>query len=482
MSKKIVNLYHRLLGLPTLTYPIFALTLIALIMITSGYYNFGAEGIIVNSIQRMLDGLPYLSGPTELPLALTTYGPLSSWLFYPINLFFSPQNIHGIGTVLRIIAVVIILLQYTVIRKSPLIKNTALNILFFLYVTFLPDALLSFKPDSLSFLFEILGFIYFQKHLDDGKGASLLKCTFFLALGFLIKLNTIGIGVGLGIYLLSEKKFKNLFVFSILIIFFSIVGFTSFYLIIGDNLYYNLFASTKSYFNFNLDYLFILLKNLIQFMLFPLGILSYLSFKTFKNKSLKNFNSYFFPAAISFLLAFLGQFKSGAFLNYFFGVFLVLIPMAAPSFNLCFPQRRKELLILVALALFSYRTFYLVRIAGNNVLNYPWEEIHKYLEETKQKENPHYYVPGNNSSLFFYKNNLIGSSSEVFLRVSPLHSENTKMLSSRLSTDKSFDKVIIVGSKCGQWKPTGLFKNSISEFVFLEKKIKKICIFSKKSI
>ena len=467
----------KLLSINTVLFPLLALLSTALLMMLSGYYNFGAEGIVFNSIQRLREGLPYLSGPLDFPLALTTYSPVISWLLHPFVFFLSPENIILIGTIARIIAVAIIGLQYLVLRKSKLIPVDSLNLLFFLYITFLPDALLSLKPDSLAFLCEIIGFVLFQKFLKEDQKKFLVLSSVFLGVGFLSKMNTIGVGLGLGLYLLFERRIIDLVIFVVAILTVAIVGFGCFYWLLGDDLILNLLASTKSYFMFTFDHFISTSITMLKLMLYPIAIFIYLGWQSFKEKKIERPISYFLPIVCSFFIAFIGQFKIGAFLNYFFGVFLILILLAGPSFQQCILQTQKKTLLFLSLTslLFIYHLIGTGLIAGNNLYYYPWSQVREYLQ--KQNFAGKIYVPDNNASLYFWRYNNIGSSTEVFLELSPMHSENMKKLTLQLSEMKPFQKAIIVGSNCEKWKPSGIFAGAIADFVYLEKKFRKICVF-----
>ncbi|NBX76727.1 MAG: hypothetical protein EBQ92_09250, partial [Proteobacteria bacterium] len=310
------------------------------LFLTGSLFYFG-EAVSYEGLLRMLQNLPFATLPHELPVSLTPYSPL---FLLPLTLAGKLLHIHSIDKAMILARVYhglllgILFLSLNRMRKHFFPSNSngasflfACGLIFF----YSPTMELALRPDTISFLCECWAIYFILSFLktDQNRFLWLASLSFSSAIAF--KLNTLGCFLGTLGFFFSSKQWTSFlrlslptFVLTILFLWFHQV-------ILGDVFSQNILVSIQSqlwHWAAALDVYF----KLFKYFLFPLGIYFFLivfGVRSFEDKEQSRLFSWILSA--SFLVAFLGQMKWGAFHNYFLGtLYLGLIPASCGIFRL----------------------------------------------------------------------------------------------------------------------------------------------------
>jgi hypothetical protein len=310
------------------------------LFLTGSIFYFG-EAISYEGLMRMLSGLPFASSPTELPVSLTPYSPL---FLLPLTLLGKLLHIHSIEKAIILarfyqsMLLGILFLSLNRMRNHffPLNSSGSSFLLACSLVFFYSPAMeLALRPDTISFLCEcwaIYFILYFLK-TDQDRFLGFAALSFSLALAF--KLNTLGCFLGASGFLLCSKQWSSFLKLTLSTLLLTSLFLGLHQIFLAEVFSKNILVSIQSQLWQWAEALEVYLKLFKSFLL-PLSIYFFLvirGIRCFEDKEQSRLFAWILSA--SFLMAFLGQMKWGAFHNYFLGMlYLGIIPASCGIFRL----------------------------------------------------------------------------------------------------------------------------------------------------
>jgi hypothetical protein len=341
---------------------------------------------------------------------------------------------------------------------------------------------LSVRPDFFSFLFEFLAFVFFfRQQFDKSISFNFFYISaIFSGLAIATKLNTLGVFMGILLYLIITKTFYRAFLYSLTTAITILSMFLLFYVYLGNKLFSIVLGSTKNEIISGLSFLNVLEKLAFNYTVFYLLTLIGIFIILKNNKS----QGILFISCLttSFVLATMGQLKVGAFFNYHFGFFMLAIIPVSIAINNILNENKSQpitksiqiiLISIVGLSLITSFTFYITFF--NHFIYYPYKDVKNYLNENYPEG--YIYTPDDSIILSFFDRTLIGPWSETFITITPSYQSYIPILKKELSKH-DFSVTIKGGTGCENWQPSGIFIDEIKHLNHLDKQFQKICIFS----
>ncbi|WP_332863382.1 hypothetical protein [Pannus brasiliensis] len=436
-----------------------------------------------------------MSDITELPLLISSYSPMLFGLLYPLLKIFGLQTIPEVVSLGRIFILFLFLLFLAIENfffKKYFPKYYNLGIFLFSSLWFFvlfPGDILSLKPDFLAFLFEFLAFAYFYRAYFElpKKPIDFYLSPIFAGFAVAAKLNTLGVFFGIVTFLIAVRKFKGALLYSLVTTATVLCFFLIFSWQLGERFITGVLVSTKTIPPLGID-LVNQIVSLPQKVFYPyvlfyllVAIGLWILFKDNVQKSLL-FGS---CLGASFLLATMGQVKVGAFLNYYFGFFtLALIPVSIAIKYLFQAERSSFLIRPLQIVLAFYILFNILQallfpgaVFLNFLKNYPYEEARAYIQENYPDGYVYTAESDHPAPLHFLDRTLLGPWAETQLNIVPAFHHYIPVIREKLSRYR-FSVAVKLGSGCENWRPSGIFFEETKHLEHLQKKIKKICIFS----
>lgn len=351
-----------------------------------------------------------------------------------------------------------------------------------------PGNILSVRPDFLSFLFEFLAFASFYETTFKIGGNSkwFYLSAIFAGLAIATKLNTIGVFLGILLFLVIIKQSHKAFIYLIVSLSTVTTLFTYFYVQLGEKFVSNILGSIQKTpevesGNELVSLLVARVQELVlsQFLFYLLVAIGLgIIFKEDRQKS----RLFVCCLGTSFTVATIGQISPGAYLNYHFGFFMLAVIPASIGiykiFNNC--QREailkplKWILLFAVMVKLILALLFPAAILVNDLRNYPYKQAEMYIQESHP--DGYIYITDSTGILYFFSRTLIGPWVESYLRLTPRYKKYVTAIKQELSK-YHFSAAIMLGTGCEKWQPTGFFVDETQKLINLEKKFKKICIF-----
>ena len=459
----------------------------------SNNYVYGGESLELASMVRVSQSKPYVSYPDEVPLLISPYTPVLFWLVNPLLQILNADSLREVVVVSRLVVVLTLLLHAYLLREF-FRKNFAdhyspsvfgFSILWF-FVLF-PGDILSVSADFLSFLFEFLALMLFHATLVERKerkwGLTLSSICTGIAIG--IKVNTIGIFLGMILFMLANHAFRSAFIHVALTGSTAAAMFGLFYWHLRDKLIPVVMTGALNRPKCLIESfraiggVFVHQSAPVFYFLVLMGV--YALAKTSKKKAL------LFSGCLgfSFVLATLGQMRNGAYMNYHFGFFMLsVIPVSIALKNL-FADTSKEgksavwlrasVIIAVSLQLVFAAGFPVQILQRYD--SHTDEKVAKYI--TRNHPTGYIYTEISAISLRFLDRALLGPWAEWEMEVNPFFKGYIPDLKQRLAKYR-FSVGVIDDPQCENWEPSGIFLDETKHLRHLESKIQGTCIFVEK--
>lgn len=412
--------------------------------LTGSLFYFG-EAISYEGLMRTLHGMPFASGPEEIPLSLTPYTPFFLVPLMGIGKLLSITQIETVTMVARLFQMGLLATLFWVLnnmRKRYFAEiSSGWSFFWVLLPVFFysPVMEMGLRPDTMSFLFEALSvctILYFLQRLEK-------KYVFYAAtlagIAVATKLNTLGAAVGIMVFCYFFLDLEKYSFFAAPMVGTAIIVLSLQYQVIGEALPDNIFTSIQSSI-LSLGEGVKVYSKFFDLFLFPfsyylfLMLLGLASFPAKKEKKLFVLVLFF-----SFLFAYLGQMKWGAFHNYFLGfIYLGLIP-ASIGFKQLTENKTQAQTTGIFLFHFLYISLLIARGTSGPVKI--WQD-RKYFAELKQirelidQKAPQGYIYTNDEklSLAFAHRTAIGVLSQELLQVTPKLQKRIPALQKKLES------------------------------------------------
>ena len=414
------------------------------LFITGGLFYFG-EAVSYEGLLRILQSLKYATLPNEIPLSLTPYTPL----------FLSPLVLLGRLLGLTQVAEVSILVRsyhwlllmglflfINLIRKSFFSEDSSGASFFWMAVTvffYSPTMEMALRPDTLSFFCEAIGVFYIFKFLRFSKSKHLILASLLSGFAMAIKANTIGAIAGISVYFLVSGEFKNGLKYFLGVSLSGLSLLVLQYGLLGDVLLLNIFQSIQSVILPWHSAVEVYMK-LFDLFLFPLSFYLFLVIFGLAHFTQRKERLLFsFILLGSFLFAFVGQLKWGAFHNYFLStLYLGLIPASLGFFSL---TKNKNASQVTGVFLFQFFFIALLCIRGTSVpikilADRPYFTEVKKLRTVISEKIPQGFIYTNDEQLHLalVDKMAIGVLSEELLQVTPKLQSYIPKLQNRFQT------------------------------------------------
>ena len=483
---KIYQIFEKI-GLPTIAIGLG--TLVYLFFISSNYLHYGAEGIFINGLVRLLGGHSYISGFETTPLVLSTYFPTAYLFYYPFGKLLGLDTPQSVGYLVRILSPIYYIGYFYILKtliprcsKEKWSSNfVMLGLLFFLLKEF--TLFFSFKPDSHAMLLEILGFVLALIFYRENKNKLIVASAILFAFAAIVKLNMVGLGLGVGLSLLFNKRFHSFVIFAVTGLLTLSLGLVSIYYWLGADLFSALLETTGSDV-VPLNRLPGILNRVFFEVLIPYIIIFYLAYSSLLKKALWSGQQkalLYSAGTISLALAIAGQFKRGAAVNYFYEFILFGIILSGFAFaNL----ERKELQVTFRKILGCLIVFMMIhlsllplQIATNDLNNYDFVGMNDYLD--KNFDNPRVYTENNNAAVHLSHRALLGVSFFVFLNATKSIGQKKSQFLELLNREGRVDAIAVSSSGCQNFKPDKRFQAALIHLDKLVYQKGKICIFAR---
>jgi hypothetical protein len=401
-----------------------------LFLFIRGSLLYFGEAISYEGLIRTLHGLPFASGPEEIPLSLTPYTPLFLLPLMGLGKIFSISQIETLTVVARLVQIAFLGTLFgllNALRKrffSELSSGWAFSWVLIPVFFYSPTMELGLRPDTLSFLCEAGSVYAMLSFLQNGQSKKLILAALLSGLAVSIKLNTLGAAAGLSVFCffyLDKKQFATFssIAASVVLIFLGLQ-----YLVLGEALPQNILTSIQSTLLSGGEALKVYMK-LFDLFLFPFIYYFFLVLYGLSALPPKREKSLFaWVLSFSFLFAFVGQLKWGAFHNYFLGViYLGLIPS---SIGLNKFLKNKNSPQKTGFLLFHFLYIALFMARGTSIPFKIWQDRH-YFSELKQirtlveEKAPTGYIYSNDEQMqiAFAHRTAVGVLSQELLQVTP---------------------------------------------------------------
>lgn len=474
-------------------------------------FEMGTENISIASAQRVADGLPPVTRPDEIPNTINSFAPFAWILIAPILRLLNGEQVMAIATTGRLLVLVFVILSIAcmqTIGKRHFPEYRQLNLGYAIYFSLLfvafPGSIFVFRPDMVATFFELLSFSFVLRHLSAdsgtvGFGVALTRTSPFRSrsrLGWAAvsastavaaKQNAIGVAFGTLLFLLSKARFRSLLLYLAVFLLGIALWYGCFYLYLGEALKETVLGSTAS------ELIVSNIESAIDFtrkLIRELGF-GYLIFYILGMHGLLLMWGHqrdickltFSCLTSSFVLATIGQLKTGAWYNYHYTFFFLLSLPASLSISFLIQEtaRSNKLAISLLVAASLSALLYL-----GHTLTLPFALVRSSsidyggAARLLKKDFPSGLVYANNSEANYLHNRALFTPwSEGTLGYSPGLSAAKERLRKNLST-QTIVAAVVAGDDCQNWQPNGMFKENIDHIRKLHAKLNRICIFEKR--
>ena len=437
--------------------------------IKGNLFYFG-EAISYEGLIRTLYGMPFASAPEEIPLSLTPYTPFFLMPLMLVGKLFSIIKIETLSVIARLFQIGLLVCLFGLLNRmrKRFFPDLSSGWAFFWVVLpvffYSPPMELGLRPDTLSFLCEAASVFSMLAFLPALKKKYLLLAAFFSGLAIAIKLNTIGAAVGMMVFcyfLLDIEKYSIYALFT--------VGLAAIlealqYQILGEALPDNIWKAIQSALLSPKDAIQVYLK-FFDLFLFPFTYYLFLIFYGLSHFAQKKEKVLFILIlGFSFLFAFAGQIKWGAFHNYFLGfIYLGLIPASIGLHQLITSNTGPKR---TAVVLFHFFFITLFIIRGSSIPLKIWQD-RAYLNELNQlralvdEKAPRGYLYTNDEQLqiAFAHRTAIGVLSQELLQVTPKLQKHIPKIQEKLKTLPAFSAYIFKCEDFDSGNIGGIFLN-----------------------
>ena len=330
--------------------------------VQGGQLYFG-EAVSYEGLLRLLQGAPFATPPTSVPVSLTPYTPLFLLPLQVLVKNIPMQSFWSVVTAARVFQTALLFLLFFSIQKinARFFRNDEPTKFFWWAVlmvfAYSPVMEMALRPDTCSFICEVWGVYWVLHFLEKRKNLSLVAGAVLFTAAAAVKLNTLGAVSGSVLYLTFRKEWKGALTLGVLFTVSLLATCWLFEKSIGPAFSQNILVSIQSRL-WNVQEAVEVYKKVFDFFLFPLLFFIFLVGwglgihpKKAENQLLTS------VLGCSFMLAFLGQLKWGAFHNYFLGaIYLGTVPA---SFAIA--ELSKKAPRLAATAVFGFIGLLLVR-------------------------------------------------------------------------------------------------------------------------
>lgn len=437
--------------------------------LTGSLFYFG-EAISYEGLMRTLHGLPFASRPEEIPLSLTPYTPLFLLPLMGVGKLFSITRIETVTVVARLFQMGLLGTLFWVLnnmRKRYFAElSSGWSFVWVLLPVFFynPPMEMGLRPDTMSFLFEALSVCTILHFLQKLEKRYVFYAATLAGIAVATKLNTLGAAVGIMFFCYFFLDLEKYSFFAAPMVGTALILLSLQYQILGEALPDNIFTSIQSAVLSSTDAIKVYSK-LFDLFLFPLSyylflmLLGLACFPQKKEKQLFTLVLFF-----SFLFAFLGQMKWGAFHNYFLGfIYLGLIP-ASIGFKQLLENKTQAQKTGILLFHFLYISMLMVRGTSGPVKI--WQD-RKYFAELKQiqelvaQKAPTGYIYTNEEKLHlaFADRTAIGVLSQELLEVTPKLQKRISAIQKKLENLPTYSAYILKCEALNNGTVSGLFLN-----------------------
>jgi len=457
----------------------------AAILFVSRYFNYGAEGIEIASLLRMSAGLPYVTPLPEIPWFVNQYSPY----FYVI--VDAPIRVLGLRSLsatalcarLSILVFVVVLLvsAYHHFRRSQHFSRNGYLLASLWFLLLFPANIVCVRPDFPSFFLEFLGFIVWRRK-QDSEPHSLqgpLIAGLLLGSALALKLNTIGVVTGLVLYEVVERRWLRALVLTSVT-----AAAAGAYLALGWKIWgasalHDTFLALQSQVDTPSE-----LANRLAMLLFyaaPLVALAGLGFRRLLSTSASSPRALLFVVVASFVLATAQQIKTGAWYNYYYGAFVLILGPAAVGIDILVGATRRQNAPLIAMLGFgllhaTWSARVPLAICRDYMRDrYPFAAAIAWCERSLPRGA--IYSEDPNALLHFQPRVLLGSNAEIVLGVTPALRPFAPALLNNMRPIP-YVAAIATGPSCADWRPRGFFHDAIAHLTRLTAQFGWICVFA----
>ncbi len=423
------------------------------LFITGSLFCFG-EAVSYEGLLRVLNGLKFATSPTEIPLSLTPYTPVFLTPLIAIGKLLGITQIEHVSLMARIYQTGLLFVFFLFLNliRERFFSNLSSRLSFLCVVLIVffysPTMELALRPDTLSFLCEAASLFYILRFLRYSATRNLALASIFSGLAIALKLNTVGAAVGIIVFLILNKNLKNLIIYSLGLWISALFFLGVQYLILGDILTTNIFQSIQSTILSSGDAIKVYIK-LFDLFLLPLSYYIFLVvYGVARLPQRKERTLFALVLSFSFLFAFVGQMKWGAFHNYFLGVLYLGLMPASIAFTKITETKNTSQLIGSFLFYLFYITLLIIR--GTSVPIKIWQDKN-YFTELKQlrlllkEKTPQGLIYTNNEQLqlAFADRTAIGVLSQELLETTPTLQKHIEPLKAKIKSLPLYSSYII---------------------------------------
>ena len=468
-----------------------------LIAFFSRYFNYGGESVGLYGLLRVARGLPYLGTLGELPAIANPYGP------YPLFIVGWPLRLLGVtspywtNVAAKFFILVVLGLNAAVcgrilglFRGADRTRSRTAWMIAVLYpILFNPLLTFSFRPDLLGVLFELLGFFVIAAPAAAGKGFRARDCALagaLFAVAATSKANHVGVFAGTMVALWIARGWKPALACSAAWIASTALLSVALTGIAGESLWIHVLhaANFGSLSIRDLPGAFTRIADEVFFRHFAFHLAALAGILVLpRGHALRTL----FLGALAGTLtaAVLGQLKVGAYNNYFYSYFLLAAAPAAMAISELARRLGREsggaisalaglgaagIMILVA-----YGAIPAAAILANDMRNYPYGELERYLAE--KHPTGFLYAADENVAVHLADRVAFAPWAERCYVNSPyLRERFLPGLRERLKPAR-FEAAVASGKGCELWKPSGELAGGLSQLTRLGARFGKLCVF-----
>ncbi|MCX5969652.1 MAG: hypothetical protein NTV57_18865 [Cyanobacteria bacterium] len=302
-------------------------------------FELGTEHITVASAQRVADGLPPVTRPDQLPVTISSFTPFTFILIAPLLAWLSSDQVMAIAIIGRALVLVMIILSIACLRRiltecfsdiQPRLLSLSLGLYLLLFFVAFPGSIFVFRPDMLATFFELLSFHFFLLHIRRSQVQPALPAqgspwapplglaALAAATAIAAKQNALGVVVGSILTLAWRRKPRQLSRYLLWLLVPLAAWYGVFHLYLGEALGMTVLGSTASELVVsNLDGAFDFARRLISelgFKFFPLYLFSLYGMVLMWSRQRDLAQATLCCAVSSYVIATLGQLKTGAWL------------------------------------------------------------------------------------------------------------------------------------------------------------------------
>ena len=456
--------------------------LLGLEIFGSQHFNYQGEAQPLWSLLRMARGASYQGTRLELPVYYNPHTPYFFWSVQPLINLLRPESLEatamvGRGVIVTCFGLLVWLALRFGSRRLPGFNPALFLCTVAAVVMQFPEMIFLVKPDYASFLAEFVGFWLVAAYLPTSRRALLWGSGFAFAAAVALKPNTVGVAVGVGLFLLWRRQWRTLAVF-LAVGLVSVAGF----LWLADRLagdalaiaWHAAFERRPISIGEAVDTVRAIATDIVAFNV-PLWMLAYWGLRATRAHRPELASLLTATVLASLGVATLGQFADGAWYNYYFGGFLLAaIPASIGVAEAC-AIRPVRLALELWLAVVSVHLALSVGITVNANRNYPYREVLAYLDD----RHPGGLVYSNDDSalLHLHGRTLTAPWAERYLELVGDFRTDLPALEDAMRAGPGYTAALIPGAQCERWRPDGVFRAQIAHLTRLEARFRKLCLF-----